>query len=163
MQSTHPLRTSAAAFLLAITAAGCAPTSSADTVKIQAQLNNYRGDGAYLAVYLTDNNGAYKQTLWISGKKPKYYKHLADWARGSGQQRSEYDGLSGASTTSGSTLKINADIAPALVDSGYQIRVDSAVEDQRDYRAEIIVPLTREGAGKPIAGKGYVQSLTYQF
>jgi Predicted periplasmic protein (DUF2271). len=51
----------------------------------------------------------------------------------------------------------------ALIDSGYQIRVDAAVEDMRDRPADIILPITTDGAGKPVNGQGYVQSLTYTF
>jgi hypothetical protein len=29
-----------------------------------------------------------------------------------------------------------------LIDAGYQIRIDSAVEDERDARADVSVPLT---------------------
>src|SRR5690606_36642508 len=97
----------------------------------------YGGDGAYLAIYITDANGQYQKTLWVSGKKVKYYKHLRDWARGSGLKTSAYDGISGASVGSGKGLKLTVDIADTLVDAGYEIRVDSAVEDGREYAAEV--------------------------
>lgn len=45
------------------------------------QLSDYGGDGAYLALYLTDANGKYHGTLWIAGEKSKYYKHLRNWLR----------------------------------------------------------------------------------
>jgi hypothetical protein len=48
-----------------------------------------------------------------------------------------------------------------LIDAGYQIRIDSAVEDKRDVRADVSVPLTSKGAGKPAAGSTYVESFTY--
>lgn len=48
-----------------------------------------------------------------------------------------------------------------MIDAGYQIRVDAAVEDMRDSPAEIIVPLTSADAGKPVSGTGYVE--TFQF
>ena len=54
------------------------------------------------------------------------------------------------------------DLADALIDAGYEIRVDAAVEDMRDSPSEIRVPLTNAGAGKPQAGKQYIQTLTYQ-
>ncbi|AOY87752.1 Tat pathway signal protein [Marinobacter salinus] len=137
--------------------------AQAREVTFTTQLNNYRGDGAYMAIYLTDANGAYQGTIWISGKKSKYYKHLRDWARGSGMSRSEYDGLTGASVTSGRTLKMTVDLNDSLIDSGYQVRVDTAVEDMRDNRSDVVVPLTTEGAGKAINGRGYVHSFTYDF
>ncbi|MFT6914672.1 MAG: hypothetical protein ACJAWL_000968 [Motiliproteus sp.] len=137
--------------------------ASAREVALSTELKNYGGDGAYLAIYITDAQGQYQQTLWIAGQKSKYYKHLSGWARGSGLQRSEYDGLSGASVTAGKTLTVTLDLADTYIDSGFQLRIDSAVEDMRDNRNDILVPLTTEGAGKVTAGRGYVHAFTYSF
>lgn len=135
--------------------------AQAREVTLQADLTDYSGNDAYLAVYLTNAQGQYQQTLWVAGKKAKYYRHLTDWARGSGLKASEFDGLTGASVGSDGTLRISAEVADNLIDAGYQICVDSAVEDHRDVRADVVVPLTRDGAGKPVSGNGYVQSLRY--
>ena len=62
---------------------------------------------------------------------------------------------------SGTTLKLTLEVDDALIDAGYQVRIDTAVEDKRDNRADVIVPLTSEGAGKTIAGKGYVKAFSY--
>lgn len=130
-------------------------------VTLTTQLKTYSGDGAYLAFYVTDANGQYKKTLWVAGKKAKYYKNLRDWARGSGLKAGEFDGISGASVGSGRTLKVTVELADALIDAGYEIRVDSAVEDQRDNPADVRAPLTTKGAGKPVTGRGYIKSFTY--
>ena len=135
--------------------------ADARPVTLTTQLKNYGGDGAYLAFYLTDAKGQYVKTLWVSGKKAKYYKNLRDWARGSGLRASEFDGISGASVGSGRSLKVTVEVADALIDAGYEIRVDSAVEDLRDNPADVRAPLTSAGAGKAVAGRGYVKSLTY--
>ncbi|MBO1520462.1 DUF2271 domain-containing protein [Oceanisphaera pacifica] len=135
--------------------------AQAREVTFTTQLKNYGGDGAYLALYLTDTNGQYQGTLWISGEKSKYYKHLRDWARGSGLNQAEYDGLTGASVTSGRALKVTLELEDALIDSGYQVRVDTAVEDMRDNRSDVVVPLTTEDSGKTVSGRGYVQSFVY--
>ncbi|HQX89061.1 MAG TPA: DUF2271 domain-containing protein [Moraxellaceae bacterium] len=135
--------------------------ADARPVTLTTQLKNYGGNGAYMAIYLTDAKGQYQKTLWVSGKKTKYFKHLRDWARGSGLSPSEYDGMSGASVSSGRSMKVTVNIADALIDTGYEIRVDTAVEDGRDNPADVRAPLTKAGAGKPIAGRGYVQSFSY--
>lgn len=135
--------------------------AQARPVTLTTQLKNYGGNGAYLAIYVTDAAGKYQKTLWVSGKKAKYYKNLRDWARGSGMRASEFDGVSGASVGSGRALKVTVDIADALIDAGYEIRVDTAVEDGRDNPAEVRTPLTAVGAGKPAPGRGYVQSFSY--
>ena len=152
--------------LLTSVAAACALTLSAAAqarpVTLTAQLRNYGGDGAYLAVYLTDAKGAYAGTLWVAGGKAKYHKHLSDWNRLSAADAKRLNGVTGASVGAGRTLTVTADLADALIDAGYEIRVDAAVEDMRDSPAEIRVPLTTQNAGKPQAGKQYVQALTYQ-
>ena len=135
--------------------------AQAREVTLTTQLKDYSGNDAYLAIYVTDANGQYQKTLWVAGKKAKYYKHLRDWARGSGLNAAEFDGVSGASVGSGETLKVSVDIADALIDAGYQIRIDTAVEDKRENSAEVQVPLTREGSGKATSGNGYVDSFRY--
>ena len=135
--------------------------AQARPVTLTTQLKSYGGNGAYMAIYVTDAAGKYQKTLWVSGKKAKYYKNLRDWARGSGLNRAEFDGVTGASVGSGRSLKVTVELADALIDAGYEIRVDSAVEDGRDNPADVRTPLTSEGAGKPAAGRGYVQSFTY--
>lgn len=137
--------------------------AQAREVTFTTELLNYGGDGAYLALYLTDAAGKYQGTLWVAGKKSKYYKHLSGWSRGSRLDPAEYDGLTGASITSGRTLKITLDLDDALIDSGHEIHIDTAVEDMRDNRADVAVPLTSEGSGKPVAGRGYVRSFRYDF
>jgi len=132
-------------------------------VSFTAELAPYSGDGAYIALYLTDAQGQYRKTLWIAGNKSKYYKHLADWAHGSGLRPAEYDGMTGASVRSGQTLSKTLEIDDTLIDAGYRIHIDTAVEDKRDNRSEVVVPLTTDGAGKATAGKGYIKSFTYSF
>ena len=151
-----------AVFSLALAGVAAAPAfAHAREVTLTSTLQSYRGNGAYVAIYLTDAQGKYERTLWVAGKKAKYYKHLGDWARGSGMNPSEFDGVSGASVGSGRTLKVSVELADTLIDAGYQIRIDSAVEDKRDARADVSVPLTSKGAGQPATGSTYVESFTY--
>ena len=153
-------------FLLTTVAAACAlalpAIAQSRPVTLSTTLKSYGGDGAYLAVYLTDAKGAYVRTLWVAGGKAKYYKHLADSNRLSAGDAKRLNGVTGASVGAGRTLKVTAELADALIDAGYEIRIDAAAEDMRDSPAEIRVPLTAAGAGKPQAGKQYIQSFTYQ-
>ncbi|MGV8919059.1 MAG: DUF2271 domain-containing protein [Pseudomonas sp.] len=135
--------------------------AQAREVTLTTQLKDYSGNDAYLAIYVTDANGQYQKTLWVAGKKAKYYRHLTDWARASGLNPNDIDGISGASVGSGSTLKVSVELADTLIDAGYQIRIDSAVESKREGRPDVSVPLTSKGAGKPATGSTYVDSFTY--
>ena len=134
--------------------------AAARPVTLEAQLANDGGDGAYLAIYLVDRAGRYQSTLWVAGTKAKYWRHLGDWYRATGG-KARLDGLSGASVGAGKTLKVSVDVADALLDAGYEIHVDSAVEKMKDNPSEVVVPLTAAGAGKPVAGRGYVKSFRY--
>ena len=136
--------------------------AAARPVTLTTTLKNYGGDGAYLALYLTDASGAYVRTLWVAGKKSKYYKHLSDWYGATAGKTSEINGITGASVGAGRELKITVDLADALFDAGYKINIDAAAEDMKDSPRDMSVPLTKAGAGKRVAGRRYVAGFTYQ-
>ena len=134
--------------------------AEARPVTLTTKLNNYGGDGAYLALYVTDAQGKYAGTLWMAGAKSKYYDHLSGWYRASGGKLAEINGITGASVGAGRTLEITLDLADALFDAGYSLRIDAAVEDMRDSPNEVVVPLTKET--KPsVRGRRYVASFAY--
>lgn len=134
--------------------------ASARPIALEAQLKDYGGNGAYLAIYLTDAKGAYQRTLWLAAPKTKYRRHLRDWYKATGGT-AKVDGISGASVGAGRTLRVSVDVADALLDAGFQIHIDTAVEDMKDSPSEVVVPLTSAGAGKAVAGKGNVKSFRY--
>ena len=152
--------------VLSLLAAACAlavpALAHSRQVTLNVQLKDYGGNGAYVAAYLTDAKGAYVRTLWVAGGKAKYHKHLSDWSRLSAGDAKRLDGVTGASVGAGRVLKVTADLADALIDAGYEIRVDAAVEDMRDSPSEVRLPLSTANAGKAQPGKQYIQSLTYQ-
>ncbi len=147
---------------LALTTALTLPgVALARPVTLTTTLKNYGGDGAYLAIYVTDAKGAYAGTLWMAGGKAKYYEHLADWYRATGGNTAEINGITGASVGAGRTLEITLDLADALFDAGYTLHVDAAVEDMRDGPNDASVPLTSANAGREVQGRRYVASLGY--
>ena len=149
---------------LALTTALTLPSvAMAKPMTLTTTLNNYGGDGAYLALYVTDAKGAYVGSLWMAGGKSKYYEHLSDWYRATAGNPAEINGITGASVGAGRSLKITVDLADALFDAGYTLHIDAAVEDMRDSPNEIAVPLTTQGAGTAVRGRRYVSSFTYAF
>lgn len=147
--------------LAAIAGALVVPTiASARPVTLETQLNSYGGDGAYVAIYLMDRSGQLQRTLWVAAPKAKYWRHLSDWYRASGGN-AKVDGISGASVGAGKTLRVTVDVADALLDAGYEVHVDTAVEKMKDNPSEVVVPFSAAGAGKPTAGRGYVKSFRY--
>jgi len=149
---------------IAASAALLAPGfAEARQITIETTLKNYGGNGAYLVLYVTDAAGKYKGALWMAGGKAKYYPHLSDWRRASGGALAEIDGVTGASIGSGKTLKMSFDLADAMIDAGYKLHVDTAVEDGRDNPSEAVLPLDASNSGKPVPGKGYVKSISVSF
>lgn len=148
--------------IVALTSALVLPgLAAARPVTLTTTLKNYGGDGAYLALYLTDPSGAHVRTLWVAGQKSKYYKHLTDWQRATAGSGAQIDGITGASVGAGRSLKVTVDLADALFDAGYKLNVDAAAEDMQDSPRDVSVPLTKAGAGKPVAGRRYVAGFTY--
>jgi uncharacterized protein YraI len=101
---------------LALTTALTLPgLAMARSVTLTTTLNNYGGDGAYLALYVTDASGAYVGSLWMAGGKSKYYEHLSDWYRATGGDTGQAAGGDPPSGPSGSHgLPQRADRAPGL-------------------------------------------------
>lgn len=131
-------------------------------VTLTTTMKNYGGDGAYLALYVTDSSNAYVGSLWMAGGKSKYYKHLSDWFAATNGDTAQINGITGASVGAGRKLEITLDLADALFDAGYTLHIDSAVEDMRDSPNEIAVPLTSAGAGKAVKGRRYIASFSYK-
>ena len=102
-------------------------------------------------------------SLWLAGRKSKYYTHLSGWHRATGGNPAEINGITGASVGAGRPLEISLDLADALFDAGYTLHVGAAVEDMRDSPNELAVPLTTAGAKMPVRGRRYVSSLAYAF
>ncbi len=130
-------------------------------VTLTVNMNSYGGDGAYLALYVTDAEGAYQGSLWMAGGKSKYYEHLSDWYRATQGNLAEINGITGASIGAGRQLKITLDLADALFDAGYELHIDASVEDMRDSPSEVVVPLTTQGTGQPVLGRRYIRNFNY--
>lgn len=147
---------------LALTTALTLPSfAMARPITLTTTLNDYGGDGAYLAFYVTDAQGRYFGSLWMAGGKSKYYEHLSGWYRATGGSSVEINGITGASVGAGRTLEITVDLADALIDAGYTLHIDAAVEDMQDSPSEIAVPLTSSGAGASVPGRRYIASFGY--
>lgn len=148
--------------MLAVTTALVTPgLASAAQVTFTTNLKDYGGNGAYLAYYVTDAAGNYAGSLWMAGGKAKYYQHLSGWYRATAGNTAEIDGITGASVGSGRSLSITLDLADTLFDAGYELHIDTAVEDMRDAPNEIAVPLTSSGAGQTTSGSSYIADFTY--
>lgn len=150
---------------VAIATSLCAAIISVDQAeakKITATVNmkSFRGPPAYVALYLTKPNGQFHSTVAVRGGKQKYRRHLRGWFRGVSKSGRPVDGVSGASVGSGRSFEVQADIADALLNAGYKLHVDTAVEDVADYRGEATLELNPDKSQASARGKGFVKSVT---
>ncbi|MEO6298806.1 MAG: DUF2271 domain-containing protein [Paracoccaceae bacterium] len=145
---------------LALSLAALVPIAAeASPVKISVTIAQYSGPNAFLAMYLTDAAGNYKSTVWVAGGRTRYWQHLRTWFSATGGQG--VDGITGASVGSGRTLTVTTDISDAMMQAGYVLHVDAAAENVAESPNDIVVPITKDGAGKPISGDGFVATLKY--
>lgn len=149
------------AALVLTTALTLPNVAMAKPVTLTAQLKDYGGNAAFVAMYVTDANNAYVGSLWMAGGKSRYYQHLTEWYRATGGDTAQINGITGASVGSGRRLEVTLDLADALFDAGYTLHIDAAVEDMRDSPNDVAVPLTLDGMGKPVRGRRYVASFSY--
>ncbi|MCB1517371.1 MAG: DUF2271 domain-containing protein [Hyphomicrobiaceae bacterium] len=146
--------------LLVSTALIVPGSAMAANVNVSVNLKNYGAGGTYLAVYVVDSAGNYKQTLWVAGSRSRYWGHLSGWARGISGTNDRVDGLTGPSLGGGRTLNVSANIADSMLDAGYYVVVDSAIENWGQYPFDAAAPLSNGGTG---SGKGFVNSVTVQY
>lgn len=150
---------------VAIATSLCAAFISVDQAeakKVTATVNMkpFRGPPAYVALYLTKPDGQFHSTVAVRGGKQKYRRHLRGWFRGVSKSGRPVDGVSGASVGSGRSFAVQADIADALLNAGYKLHVDTAVEDVADYRGEATLELDPNKSQASTRGKGFVKSVT---
>ena len=148
------------ALIFLMSTALIAPTAAeAANVTVQVDIKPYSGPSAYLAVYLVDQSGNYKSTLWVAGRHTRYLGALRGWVRGfTGAGQNSIAGISGASVGAGRSLKISSNVSDALINAGYRVVVDTAVEHLGEYTADADVPL--KAGGGSASGQGFVNRLT---
>lgn len=151
------------AILMLATALATPSLAYAKDATLNVDIASYRGPPTYFAVYLTKADGSYDSTLWVAGGQPQYYRHLRGWIRAISATNQQIDGITSASVGAGRSVQAQVPIADALIDAGYQIHIDSAVENGGEYRDNIVLDLTSANAGKTVSGDGYVSQFSVKF
>lgn len=149
--------------LMLATALATPTLAYAKDANLSIQMTNYGGPPAYLAVYLNKPDGTFDSTLWVAGSQPRYQRDLRGWFRGASASSQRIDGITGASVGNGRTLQVTVSMADALIDAGYTVHVDSAVEDGGQVRDDATIDLTQASSGKVVAGNGYVAAMSVTF
>lgn len=132
-------------------------TNAQNKYKCMVQMTNYNGEAAYMVVSLIDPQGNYQKTLYVFGDNGKYYDSLKKWFVFYQDKKEKIDAVTGASITQGDRKTITLNLDKNLLDQGYKIRFESAVEDQNYYTTDAEVPFSSESLKGKTEGSGYVR------
>ncbi|MDW7694488.1 DUF2271 domain-containing protein [Flammeovirgaceae bacterium SG7u.111] len=133
------------------------PATDSNSYKCLLQLTNYTGEGAYIVTSLINPEGEYEKTLYVFGKDEKWYHDLAEWWIFFEKSSIQIDGISGASLTGGERAVFVFEIDKEKLNTGYKLRIETAVESQEYYVDDVEFPLTSENVSKKYEGKGYIR------
>ncbi|WP_034058397.1 DUF2271 domain-containing protein [Lacinutrix jangbogonensis] len=126
-------------------------------VKCMIQMTNYTGEGAYVVISLINPDGKYEETLYVQGKDSEWYSEIPDWWKFYGKRRANIDAISGATISGGERTISVVKIANDKIDSGYNIRFETAVEDQEYYTDDVQFELTSKSIKNKVEGKGFIR------
>lgn len=154
------LRTTTA---LAVTVILAPAAAMAKDAIFLVQLNDYDGDEAYFSLYLVDPDDRYVRTLWVSGDEERWYPDQPRWWKYVGRAQEDVSAVTGASTAPGDRAVIRVALEDDVLDAGYRVRVDTAVEDQSNFPTDVETPLTSAQHGDKIPGTGYVRYLRFKW
>ncbi|MEP0211709.1 MAG: DUF2271 domain-containing protein [Cellulophaga sp.] len=125
--------------------------------KCMIQLKNYEGEGAYVVVSLLDAEGKYVETLNVLGDDPEWYHDLTKWYNFFEKKKPSIDAITGATISGGEraikVIKIDND----KINSGYKIRFETAVEDQKYVEDDVTFELTSTSVNSKVDGTGYIR------
>lgn len=124
--------------------------------KCMFQMNSYDGEGAYVIVSLINTNNEYEKTLYVLGKDEDWYADITNWWNYYGKKRYELDGITGATLSGNKTGVSILEIEDSKINSGYKIRFETAVEDQKYYKTDIEFELTTASLSSKKDGVGYI-------
>lgn len=146
-------------FLISVFLCCTAFQANAQTSKYKCmlQMSNYMGEGAYIVVSLINPQGKYEKTLYVMGDDKKWYNTLKEWHAFYSKKPTNISGKTGASVTGGDRSMTTFEIEDSKINSGYKLRFESAVEDQKYYVDDVEIKLTTEGIASKSEGKGYIR------
>lgn len=118
---------------------------------------NYSGEGAYVVISLLNQKGDYEKTLYVQGTDDEWYFDISEWWNFQGKKRANIDAITGATISGGERTISVISIANNVIDQGYKIRFETAVEDQEYHTSDVEFDLTSENLKSKIEGKGFIR------
>jgi hypothetical protein len=142
---------------------GVAAPALARPVDVTVEMAVYGGNRAYLAGYLVDPAGKYVGTVMVAGSRDKYFEHLSRWYRLFQRAGQPVDGTTGASIGTGETMNAHFDIPDSMLNAGYTLRIESAVENQNYFPDDAAVVMEDANNGTAKRGTGYIRNVTIAY
>lgn len=137
--------------------------ANARPVTIDLTMADYSGNAAFLVAYVVDANGRYTSTLYAAGSYGRYFQHLDRWFRMFMRTHRNIDGTTGASMGAGAHANFTVEVPDKLLNQGFTLRVESAVEGQYYVSDEAAVALDDAHNGVASSGSTYVRALTVSY
>lgn len=128
------------------------------TYKCMIQMTNYTGEGAYVVISLINPQGNYEQTLYVQGDDSEWYNTVEEWwKKFYSKKRTKLDAITGATISGGTRTVSVIEIEDSKINTGYKIRFESAVEDQKYHKSDVEFELTTETVKSKKEGTGFIR------
>lgn len=131
--------------------------------KCMIQMQNYSGKEAYVTISLLNPQGQYEKTLAVLGPDSEWYNTLPEWDKFRTKKKEKLNGITGASIAGGARATRIIEFDPDLLNKGYKLRFESAVETQKYYVKDAEVPLTTSvlESKEGVKGTGYIRLVRF--
>lgn len=138
-------------------------------VKCMVQMLEYRGEAAYVAISVVNADGEYVKTLYVMGNDKTWFSDMkAFWKhlRANDLYTDDtfypmIDGITGATLSGGRKRVIPLNIPVILLDKGYTLRFETAVEDKGYHTNDVSLDFSESGLNKSYTGSGFIQHIKF--
>ena len=136
-------------------------------LKCKIEMIEYRGEGAYIAVSLMDENNRYLKTLHVLGEdKTWFFDMRLFWAnlKSNGlidddAYYAHVDGITGPTVGGGKNHVVSFLLNKSEIGKGYKILFETAVEDKGYFRGDLTFELTEKSLNNSFEGTGFIKSV----
>ena len=136
-------------------------------LKCKIEMIEYRGEGAYIAVSLMDENDKYLKTLYVLGEdKTWFFDMRLFWANlksngliGDDAYYAHVDGITGPTIGGGKNLVVPLLLNKSEIGKGYKILFETAVEDKGYFKSDLNFELTEKSLNDNFEGTGFIKSV----
>ncbi len=129
--------------------------------KCMIQMNGYQGEKAYVIVSLIKPNGQYEKTLSVLGPDKQWFNTLKEWYKFQSKTKEKISAVTGASVGGGDRAVVTIEIDQKKINTGYKLRFESAVEEQKYHINDVEVPLTTTALAAKTDGSGYIRYVRF--